>query len=89
MGKERNEQEVLTRNRGFRYKADFLSGTSVIYEGWADPHKQTSGASWQIIKHTYTDSRLTSSDWAQNTNGTPTDDFIFIWDNRTSYTYGI
>lgn len=89
MGKIRNEVETYTRNRGFRYHADYLSGTRVIYEGWSDAHNADSSATWQIVKHTYNASnRLTDSEWAQNSAGTPTDDFVHVWDNRASLTYG-
>lgn len=89
MPKQRNELETYQRNRGYRYKADFNGGTRVIYEGWADPHKLTSQSEWQIVKHTYDASNyLIASEWARNSNGVATDDFVHEWDERANLTYG-
>lgn len=92
MPHERNENPVYTRNRGFSYRADFLSGTRVIYEAWANPGTAEDEELWQIVKHTYTDGRLVKSEWAVKTleNGTKqaTDEFLFAWSARaTTVTY--
>ena len=92
MPHERNENPVYTRNRGFSYRGDFDGGTRVIYEGFSNPNNAESAEKWQIVKHTYTSTRLTASDWAQKTldNGSKvsTDEFLFSWDDRTTLTYG-
>ncbi len=89
MSKQRNEQEAYTRSRGFRYKSDLQGGIRVIFEGWTDPNRGISEAFWQIVKHTYDgNNRLTDSNWAQDSKGVATDDFVHIWNNRTSLTYG-
>jgi hypothetical protein len=85
MSKLRSEQEVLSRNMGFKYRASFNVDNQVEYEGWAiNPTVSEGDLKWQIIKHTYTSGNLTASDWAKN-NGKETDDFIFSWTLRISY----
>ena len=54
MPHERNENPVYTRNRGFSYRSDFVGGTKVIYEGFANPGTAESASKWQIVKYTYT-----------------------------------
>lgn len=88
MPHERNENPVYTRNRGFSYRADFQGGRRVIYEGFANPGTAESAELWQIVKHTYTNNRLTKSEWAEKTltngNKQATDEFLFAWDNRAT-----
>ena len=91
MPPERNENPVYIRNRGFSYRADFVGGTKVIYEGWSNPGTAESSSKWQIVKYTYTGTKLTKSEWAEKTltNGTKqaTDEFLFSWTDRTSHIY--
>jgi len=88
MPSQRNEQEVYTRNRGFRYKAFYNANGRVEYEMWADAHVLSSEAKWQIIKHTYNASnRITNSEWARS-GILATDDFVHIADNYLTLTYG-
>lgn len=93
MPSQRNENSVYTRNRGFSYRSDFLGGTRVILEGWADPGTAEDSEKWQIVRYTYTNNKLTKSEWAQKTltdgiTKQATDEFLFAWDNRnTSITY--
>ena len=67
----------------YTQKLDYSSGTTPIYIGWTDPGQPTSAARWKIQKLTYDGSgNVTDVKWA---NGVP--NFIFVWDNRTTYTY--
>ena len=83
MPKERNETPVYSRNMGLKYRAEFNGDNQVLYEGWTlEASRLTSDAKWQIVKHTYTSGNLTATDWADGT-----DDFIKVWDLRSSYAY--
>lgn len=84
MGKEHNETPVYSRNMGLKYRAEYDANDYVLYEGWAlKPSALTSQAEWQICKHTRdANGNLTQTNWA---NGS--DNFDFIWDNRSQYTY--
>jgi YD repeat-containing protein len=64
------------------------SSSNLIYKGSARPGTATSSPNWQIALLTYDMSNnLTSITWPQNTDGVASNDYIFIWDNRASYTY--
>ena len=82
--KRRSESEVVTRNHGMKYRAEYDASNYAIYEGWAlDPNIGESDTQWQILKHTYDASgNLTESDWADGT-----DDFVKSWALRSTYTY--
>lgn len=79
------EMEVVTRNHGMKYRADYANDgeNGYFYEGWAiEPQYATSDAKWQIIKHTKSSHNVVASDWADGT-----DKFMKVWDDRASYTY--
>ncbi len=59
-----------------------FSGSKIIYEGKAVPGTLDSDEGWQIKKNTYTGSNKTSTNFASGTN-----EFIHVWDDRTTYTY--
>ena len=92
MPPERNENPVYTRNRGFAYRADYLGGSRVIFQAWANPGVAESEEKWQIVFHTYLNNRLVKSEWAEKTldngNKKATDEFLFSWSLRdTTITY--
>ena len=53
-----------------------------LYHGWAAPASATSAAVWRIKKFTYSNNRLTQTEWADG-NG----EYDNIWDNRASLSY--
>jgi len=63
------------------------TGDNLIYKGFAKPGAATSAAVWQIAKLAYSGSNIISITWPQNANGHASNDYIFVWDNRASYTY--
>lgn len=74
------------------------SGTNLIYKGFARPGSDTSLPVWQIAFLTYDGSgNVLSILWPiQITDpyditsaplSTASNDYMFIWDSRTSYTY--
>ncbi len=62
---------------------DYVSGATIIYEGYASPGTAVSAAAWQICKHTYdgSNNRLTTK-FAGGTN-----DYNQVWDNRAALSY--
>lgn len=65
------------------------TGTNLIYRGYARPGTATSVAKWQIAKLAYDMSNnLLSVTWPQASNGAPSSEYIFEWDDRATYTYG-
>lgn len=63
------------------------SGANLIFVGYARPGTPTSAAKWQIKQLTYAGANLVSVTWPLNPNGTASTDFMFVWDNRATYTY--
>lgn len=86
-GQQLGEQSSYAREMGLDQQFTYVSagnGTGQMeYQGFSQPGKLTSASTWQIRKFTYDSSnRISSINWA---NGS--DEFAFIWDNRSSYTY--
>jgi hypothetical protein len=63
------------------------TGDNLIYKGFARPGAATSSAVWQIAKLAYSGSNVTSITWPEDSNGNASNDYVFVWDNRASYTY--
>lgn len=62
------------------------SASNLIYRGFARPGSTTAESVWQICKITYSGADITQIDWPQ-INGSPSSEFLFVWDNRASYVY--
>jgi len=58
------------------------SGTSLVYHGWAQPGTAKSETGWAIVRHTYSGSDLTDTQWA---GGKAT--FDNVWTDRVSLNY--
>jgi len=70
------------------FLGDYLSGTNLIYKGYARVGSLTSAPVWQIAFITYDgNNNVLSIQWPQNASGNATNDYEFIWANRASYTY--
>ena len=71
------------------FQGDYgMSGTNLIYKGFARPGALTSNDVWQISKMTYDGSNnLLTVKWPQNASGNASNDFAFEWDDRASFTY--
>lgn len=83
MGKGRNEFEGYNREVGFDQKIEY-SGSNALYIGLAFPGASTASAVWQIKKFAYDGSgNMTSLRYAGST-----DDFKWIWNDRTTLSYG-
>ncbi|MFH1952589.1 MAG: hypothetical protein ABIL06_13330 [Pseudomonadota bacterium] len=66
-----------------KMRADYDSGTEVVYLGYARPGGATSAAEWQIRKFTYDASdNPTQCDFASGTH-----DYDKVWDDRATYVY--
>jgi len=68
-----------------KFRGEYSTG-NIIYRGYARPGTATSAAKWQIAKLTYSGSDLTQVDWPQS-GGIASSEFIFVWDDRATYTY--
>lgn len=76
------------------FRGDYLGGMNIIYKGFARPGAATAQPIWQIAKITYdVNNNVTAIQWPAQINGVPnangsgSNDYLFIWDNRTTYTY--
>jgi hypothetical protein len=68
------------------FQGDY-SSSNLIYKGSARPGAATSDPVWQICFLTYSGSNLVSITWPENVQGNASNDYEFIWDDRTTYTY--
>ena len=70
------------------FRGEYDGSNNLIYKGFARPGSVTSAAVWQIAKLTYDGSgNITSILWPENTLGKASNDFMFEWDLRATYTY--
>jgi hypothetical protein len=64
------------------------TGTNLIYRGYGRPGSDAADSVWQICKLTYDGSNnITSITWPEATNGSASSEFIFVWNDRATYTY--
>ena len=59
----------------------------LIYAGFAKPGASVDDPVWKIMKLNYTTSNLTSIKWPENDLGSASNDYIFSWSDRATYTY--
>jgi len=71
---------------GLKFRGEY-SGTNLIYKGAARPGSATSAAVWQICKITYSGANLVQVDWPEDSNGGASEEYVFVWDDRATYTY--
>lgn len=93
-----NNRSLLALDNNFRdiqdssldqaYQGDYLGGMQLVYKGFARPGSFTSDSVWQIAFIQYDGSgNLDSITWPQLPNGVASSDYVFVWDDRASYTY--
>lgn len=64
------------------------SGDNLIYKGFARPGSAEGSLVWQLAFLTYDGAgNILSITWPQNSFGEATNDYIFSWTARASYTY--
>jgi YD repeat-containing protein len=87
---------VFNQNSGLdmAFQGDYSGGTNLIYKGFARPGTATTDSRWQIAKLAYDgNNNITSITWPNAIAGVPkstgsgSNDFIFQWSQRTTYTY--
>jgi len=70
------------------FRGEYDGSNNLIYKGFARPGSPTSNDVWQIAKLTYDGSNnITSIIWPQNALGNASNDYVFEWDDRATYTY--
>ena len=68
----------------WKVRIEYDSNNNAIYVGETRPGISVSSAHWRIKKITYdTSNNATQINWANSSN-----DFSFIWNDRSTYTYG-
>lgn len=83
-----NGRAIFDSSDDMAFQGDYVGGQNLIYSGFARPGRLTSSATWQISKHTYdVNNNITSTTWPQNPSGNASSEYIFVWNNRASYTY--
>lgn len=70
------------------FQGDYSGGDNLIYSGFARPGGVVSAPVWQISKHAYDgNNNITSTTWPEDGNGHASSEYIFVWDDRATYTY--
>lgn len=70
------------------FRGDYGAGTNLIYKGFARPGAPTSSPVWQIAMLTYDgNNNPTGILWPEAPSGSASNDYVFIWNNRATYTY--
>ena len=83
-----NGREIQDSTFDLAFQGDYVSGVNLIYQGFARPGASLAAQVWQIAKHSYdANNNILTTTWPQNTNGTASSDYAFIWNSRASYTY--
>jgi hypothetical protein len=67
---------------------DYQGGLNLIYKCFARPGADLSAPVWQIAKLTYDgNNNVTRIQWPLNDDGLASNQYEFVADDRTSYTY--
>lgn len=83
-----NGRDIQDSSDDMAFQGDYVGGQNLIYSAFARPGSLTSAAKWQISKHTYDgNNNITSTKWPLDANGKASSEYIFVYDNRATYTY--
>jgi hypothetical protein len=69
------------------FRGQYDGSNNLIYKGFARPGSDEGDLVWQIAFLTYTGTNLTSITWPENASSVATNDYVFSWTDRASYTY--
>jgi YD repeat-containing protein len=70
------------------FQGEYDGNNNLIYKGFARPGSSTTSPVWQIAFLTYDGSgNILSITWPENTLGKASNDFMFQWSIRHTYTY--
>lgn len=70
------------------FRAAYVAGTANIeYAGFARPGAAEDEAVWQIMFFEYDGNNLISVKYPEDDDDIASSDFIFVWDDRATYTY--
>ena len=84
----RDRREFIVHDTEVEIRCQNDANGNVLYLGYAKVGTATSEAKWQISFHAWdANNSLTSRTWPQNSLGSPSTEYEFVWDNRTGYVY--
>lgn len=85
---QKDRREYIVQDSETSVQAQNDANGNPIYYGRAKAGVSTSEAKWQIKLIAYDANQgVTSITWPQNSDGSASTDYEFIWDSRASYTY--
>ncbi len=83
-----NQGEYLPQSwKDEAFRGDLNDTTNLVYVGFAKPGSLTSAPVWKIFFIEYSGTVPISITWPTGSDGGASKDYVFIWDDRTSYTY--
>lgn len=85
---QKDRREFIVQDSEVALRAQNDANGNPIYVGRAKIGTPTSETKWQIAFLTYDgNNSVTSVTWPQNSEGNPSADYEFEWDERATYTY--
>lgn len=84
-----DRREFIVQDSEVALQVEYDGNNNAIYIGRARIGTATSEAYWQIQALSYDgNDNLTDITWPQNSQGNPSGEYEFEWDERATYTYG-
>lgn len=84
---QNDRREFIVQDSEVALQIEYDGNNNPIYIGRAKVGTATSEVKWQISLLTYTGTNLVSITWPQNSDGNPSSEYEFEYDERASYTY--
>lgn len=84
----KDRREFIVQDCEVEIRAQNDASGNVLYLGRAKAGVADDEAKWQISFHAWdANNSLTSRTWPQNSLGSASTEYEFVWDDRASYTY--
>lgn len=85
---DRDRRTYITYKSEMEIRCQNDADGNPIYIGRAKAGVLESDPRWQISFHTWdANDSLLSKEWPENSEGNPSTDYEFVWDDRATYTY--
>jgi len=69
------------------FRGEYDGSSNLIYKGFARPGASEGALVWQIAKLAYSGTNIISITWPQNLSMVASNDYVFSWTARATYTY--
>ena len=84
----KDRREFIVQDGEVAIRAQNDANGNILYLGRAKVGTATSDSGWQISFHSWdANNALLTRTWPQNSDGNPSSEYEFVWDNRATYTF--